>query len=187
MIETKAQTTTSMTIRYQLTVDDQIAINYFYNTKSSIAQKKIRNMKILYAFALLPCIFIITFVMTKIFIIATIISLCFGLLIYKFTETAVIIRANKNTRKMYELDKNKALYQETTLTISQEYIETISSLAEGRMKWSLVEKIAIEEDYIFIFVSENGAIIIPNRAFQNQAQRREFIELINRYHAVKYA
>lgn len=188
MIETKAPTTASMTIRYQLTIDDWLALNRFYHKTSPIMQKQFRKVRMIYAFIAMLSAFTTIFSIAKKIDMALIVAVMIvGLILYVGTANVVKTQADKNARKLYESGQNKTLREVTTLTVSPDYIESQSVLLESSIKWPLVEKIAIEEDYIFIFVSADQAIIIPNRAFQSKAQRREFIELINRYHTVKYA
>ncbi len=188
MIETKEQTTASMIIRYQLTIDDWLAFNRFYQKTSPISRNQIQRAKILYTLIVIFAALATIFVLSKTISFIAIVLVGFvGLIVYMTIENFFVARMDKNARRVYESGQNKTLREMTTLTISPDHIESQSSLLESRMKWPLVEKVAIEQDYIFIFVSANQAIIIPNRAFQHAAQRQECIGCINRYHTVKYA
>lgn len=188
MIETKEQTIASMTIRYQLTIDDWLAFNRFYHTTSHVSRNQMRTKKIAFSFIVMCTSFLTLYAITKTINLAFIIGVIFvGLFSYIGIAKFFVTRLYKNARKIYESGQNKMLREVRTLTISPNYIETQSSLAENRMKWPLVEKVAVDNEYIFIFISANQAVIIPNRAFQHETQRQEFIALINSYHTVKYA
>lgn len=84
--------------------------------------------------------------------------------------------------------KNKPLYCERTLTIGDETFFTESEYGRSETKWTVVQKLARTRTLIIIYLSQETAVIIPRRAFENKAQwdacyelcRRSKTRLVNR-------
>lgn len=73
--------------------------------------------------------------------------------------------------------KNKPLYCQRTLTVSDAGIATESEYDRSELKWTLVQKLARTRRHIFIYVNQNAAVVIPRRAFENAAQWDGFYEI----------
>ncbi len=56
------------------------------------------------------------------------------------------------------------------------------SFGEVSLKWNAVAEIQVVEGAIYFFVSEDSAVIVPEHAFPNQDDYREFMHAAQRYH-----
>lgn len=90
-------------------------------------------------------------------------------------------------RNMYNNRQYKIFRDQITIEILPDYIFSSSSLFKNQYNYSFIEDIVTSRDAIYIFVSSNSAIIIPNRAFASEQQKQECFELLNLYHSAKYA
>jgi len=78
---------------------------------------------------------------------------------------------------------NKLMFAPTKIIIKETEIEDISDYAKTTVKWEAIEKIAVNENYIFLYANANQAYIIPKRSFQDKKYMDTFIQTINRYHS----
>ncbi len=69
---------------------------------------------------------------------------------------------------------NKNLLAEHTLTLEPDFITAESQSSRSELKWDAVQKIRRTPSHLFIYLSQHGAIVIPNRTFNSDADKNEF-------------
>jgi hypothetical protein len=76
--------------------------------------------------------------------------------------------------------KNKTFYAQKTVTISDDGLFGESEYGKSEIRWKMVQKLARTRNYIFIYLSAEGAWVIPRRAFGNAAERDAFYDICTR-------
>jgi hypothetical protein len=66
--------------------------------------------------------------------------------------------------------------EERTLRIQPDGIWTTIGAKSGDIPWTAVDRIAVETDCVYIIGTSGNAFGIPTHAFDNDAQRMEFVE-----------
>ena len=91
---------------------------------------------------------------------------------YKFkTHNILIIKMKKEGRLPYS--------NEAILKFDDEKIHEIAPNTENITKYSLIEKIAVTEKAIYIYISSVQAYILPVTAFSAEIEKLKFLEFIN--------
>lgn len=85
-------------------------------------------------------------------------------------------------RKLLAENQSKRALEECTLKIEPDSIETISSQATGKIRWSGVMKVETTDEYGYIYLSPTSAIIVPKRVFPDSSMFNEFVSLAKTYH-----
>jgi hypothetical protein len=109
-------------------------------------------------------------------------ALMMGGFIFLFLPKRMETEAERKIKMLFDEGKNKGMAQVMTVAIEPEVIKSDNGLSESTSRWSLVEKIEVTDGYIFVYTSAINAIIIPNRAFETDRDREEFILLMRQYH-----
>mgnify|MGYP001954218965 CR=1 FL=1 len=68
---------------------------------------------------------------------------------------------------------------EAIIKFDDEGIHEISSDNESNVKYSTIEKIAVTEKAIYIYVNSVQACILPVTAFSQDSEKQRFLEFIN--------
>ena len=71
---------------------------------------------------------------------------------------------------------NKAIWGKHNITINDQELAETTEVGESRCRWSGVERVAENEDYIFIYVSTASAHVIPKRFFSSREQAEAFYQ-----------
>ena len=177
-----------MTLTYKVELEDWLAFNRFYLQNSPVARQQIRRSKwiIMFVLGMTGVATLSSQIQTfDVSVLATILIVV--PLMYWVVTKSIGSGVEKQARRGYESDMNKALRQTTTLTITPDHLLTRSSLGESRINWPMVNDISTTAEHIFIQLSANNALIIPKRAFESEEQRQQCIELLEQYHTVVYA
>jgi hypothetical protein len=82
---------------------------------------------------------------------------------------------------MFREGKNLGVLGEHYMKIDQHGLIERTSVGESSSTWSGVERIARNNDYIFIYSSALGAYIVPRRAFASQTEFDKLHDLAESY------
>jgi hypothetical protein len=85
-------------------------------------------------------------------------------------------RVEKRISKLVDEGKNVGFLGNSKLTLTEEGITLINEAKELKTSWKAVESICETEKHIFIFISAVEAYIVPNRIFQDENMKKEFLE-----------
>jgi YcxB-like protein len=72
--------------------------------------------------------------------------------------------------------RNKLLYCERTLKTGDETFFTESEYSRSETKWSVVRKLVRTRSYIFMFLGQHNALVVPRSAFEKADQWDAFYE-----------
>lgn len=73
--------------------------------------------------------------------------------------------------------KNKPLYCQRKITVGDDVFGTESEYGRSEARWSLIQKLVRTRSHIFIFLSQQNAIVVPRRAFESADQWHRFYEI----------
>jgi hypothetical protein len=173
--------TNSLNVKCELNIEDAIAWNYYYLENS--AQWK-KNWKLI-RFVFMP-VMAICFVAGIIYLrsgvntgtissvvgggIGIIIGAC-GFLYYLYYPNIMRRRIRKTAKIAYSYKNNFIGAHKYSVSP-----EGVRDNDEAIVKWTAIENIAQTDAHIFILVYPKKAIIIPKRAFPDDAAIRRFVQ-----------
>jgi len=72
--------------------------------------------------------------------------------------------------------RNKPFYCERTLTLCDEVFVTDSQYGKSETCWPVVQKLARTRTHIFMYLSQESAVIVPRHAFESLAKMDAFYD-----------
>jgi hypothetical protein len=72
--------------------------------------------------------------------------------------------------------KNKTVLTEHTITLSDQSFTEEPPYKMTEQKWTIVQKLARTNNYVFIYVAQYMAHVVPRRAFRDDAEWNAFYE-----------
>jgi hypothetical protein len=170
-----------MKIDFTLTKEDYIAYNLHHIQHSPSLKKSLNIQR--YGLALIFLIFP--------FIIASMtpIPLFLWLLVYgsifivwiKFYPKYFVSSTKKRILRLIEEGNSANLLGERSILVTEEAVEEITPQGESRTTWGSIERIDETDDYIYIYTSPINAYLVPTRAFEETAQKNEFLQLLRNH------
>jgi len=82
---------------------------------------------------------------------------------------ALLIIILSNISKM-----NKTVLADTVITLGSDGITSESQYGRSELKWNAIQKVVRTRSYIFMYVVQHGAIVIPRRAFSTGGEWEQF-------------
>ena len=170
-----------MTIEYELSHDDLLVFNLFVcKTSPSFMQRNIYFPQIIFPLLIVVFLFVLwTRNNLKSILIGLISSLIWIFIIPKFQWWYT----RKSTQKLLGEGDNTG---SVSLTLSSDNIVVKADSGEAVYQWSQVDKIVDTEDYIYLFITNILAIIIPKRSFSGESSLETFVRTIHEFHGLAH-
>jgi hypothetical protein len=156
-----------MTIRYKNTFRDIMAFCFYHYPRSPVV---IGSNCV--AFAIISLIVFQALpkngdVVTMVITFAVMELIAFSLLAGMFALSVVLSMVSR---------RNKTLITEHTIVLGGESFTEESPYNKTEQKWTSVQKLARTKSYIFIYVAQYMAHVVPRRAFRDDAEWDAFYE-----------
>ena len=87
-------------------------------------------------------------------------------------------RISRVVTKRVKEDKNENVFSPATVTIDDEAITKESDSLSSRALWTTIQKVAVTEKHLFVFVNFANAFIIPLEAFSSEVEKEAFIQFV---------
>lgn len=168
---------------YNLNERDYIRFNYYvyYNDKSAKETYNIFKFKLPVAIWILFTIYFVLYGNLKMFAIINISYLIFWLIFMFFLGFTFEKYIKKIVKITVENDKkNGTLPYDTINKVNFNENEIIEELPNKKniLKYEVIEKIIISNDYYYIFLNSIEAIIIPNKAVKTKKEKEKFYNFL---------
>jgi hypothetical protein len=76
--------------------------------------------------------------------------------------------------------RNKTFYTDRTISLGEDGFISETPHSRSEMKWSIVQKLARTRSYIYIYVTQHSAHVVPRGAFQEIGEWDSFYEFCKR-------
>lgn len=170
-----------MTAEYEFISDDLKAFNHYHHAHSPTARRQ-------YFRAWFSPAFVWLLVCTGIWYLADrergqplqtfldLLPLFSGVPIYLvYFPWAYRRKLRKIIAGMVNEGSNRGLFGRHRVTISPEAITDSSEFGNSSTAWLAVERVAMDDDYAFVYTSALTAIVVPRRAFTASGAFEEFV------------
>lgn len=167
-----------MKVEYNLIEDDYIAFNMHHIDTSPTIRRTLlmQQYGVALVFLIIPYFFsrITEIPMLLSYIVYGAIFLAWILYYPKY----FISVTKRRIIKMINEGDNSSIYGMQSITLTDTGIEQESHTGESRTAWHAIERIDETEEYIYIYIGTMNAYLVPNRAFEDDAQRAEFLRIL---------
>ena len=179
-----------MVIQYQSTLEDLLAFNRYHIEHSPSLRRYHWYVRIGASVLCVVVGLIMFYALEHSFRISPILyAVAIGMGVCAFFVLPPMIWSSTKKRivRMFQEGQNKGMAAPTTLSIDESGIEANNGLGTSKLLWTAIERLAVTDEYAFLYVSAMNAVVVPKRAFASDAQRQEFVQLVRQYHGATYA
>ncbi|HVF50913.1 MAG TPA: YcxB family protein [Pyrinomonadaceae bacterium] len=88
----------------------------------------------------------------------------------------------QNTQKLLAEGRNASLLIEHRMTIEENALRVSSELADSRVSWEMVERVAATDTHIYIYIGSLTAYAVPKWAFDTRQQAEAFFDMAQSFH-----
>ena len=157
----------AMTVRYKITFRDLLAFCFYHYLRSPI-------LVATYGIGLVFISFVVFQMLPK---DGSAIANTITFLVIDFIALALLagIAATSIVLSMISR-RNKTFLTDCTMTLGENGFISETPYARSEQKWAIVQKLARNNNYIFLYVAQYMAHVIPRRAFRDDAEWNSFYE-----------
>lgn len=155
-----------MKITYNLNTKDYIDFNLYHIQYSKNTKKKLNNQRIMGAVS-----FVIMAVVMFLYggpqqTIFSVLIIAFAIFWYVNFPNFAKKRIKKSTEKAIEKGKLKDLFKDITIEINEVGLKEINLHGEHDIPWSDVIDIVYLDEYVYTFLRDTGAMVVPIRVLE---------------------
>ena len=167
-----------MDIEYEISTDDMVAFHLHQNEHSLAGRGCRWGFQLFFGMisAAGSVIYFIVgdYLMASVWLAAAVLLVVLAPRILRGSIKRQIVR-------LYRRGDNRGGIGTHRLSLTPEAMVDVAGESESRVAWSDVEKIAATDDHLFIYISAESAIVVPRRAFSDDAGWAEFGEAARQY------
>jgi hypothetical protein len=166
------------TIDYELTIDDHIAWNMFFQRTSPVARRQALLAWMLVGIVLFLSVLILPSLSLNWpeSIMVSGVAAIPSLILWSFVPLLRRGQVKRIIRRMYVEGHNYNLIGPRRLTISREFLAVASPWSHSLTRWAGIAEIRREPEAVYFCIASSTAVIAPRRAFATDEQFRQFAQ-----------
>lgn len=169
-----------MILKYNLSIDDYVKFNIYHYENSKTFKSQFLTLRLLVPVILSIILFFKYYTSTSLYIhiIASIPVVIIGLLWFIFFPKLFKKTLKSNIKRMMNNNSEKEFMKDITISLLDNKIceQTNESLTESN--YSVIKKIGINDNDIYIYITSINAYIVPSHAFTTEDQRTLFVNTL---------
>ena len=170
----------SMTVEYQLGIDDVLALHASHTRLAIRANLKRIALTVLLALGVSIPILIQT--LDSQFIEVWVL-IALGVPVWIFIFVRALKKRQETLRKSIEQGRNRQLHGTRRLTISESGVVEETPFTMSRSAWQVIERVVATRDHVYIWVGNLTVYTIPKGAFSSEEHRRKFLDTVKTFHS----
>jgi len=178
-----------MNVEYEVGLDDVMALVAHHNQSSPSDRRNsvlmIGVVVVFVAIAVVPALAshweVYTNNLGSILIYLGAVAVLAALLYNTFSPAARLKQVRNTLTKAYREGKGRGVIGRHTLSVTPESLLDKTEMGEKMIQWGEVEKVSATPTYAFIYTGETSAVIVPHRAFADEAAFEEFTRTAEEY------
>jgi hypothetical protein len=172
-----------MKVAFDLRAEDLVALNMaFYVLRSPQIQRQIRTAQAIVILAYSAFFAFLVYVSPSRLLGALILGPLGLLAAFSF---ALLLRSHyhwrykRNLRRFIDNDAGQGVVGPYVVTLAEDGIEDQTQSRQSKTRWDGVSKVIVSDKYLFLRAA-GGDFVIPRRAFSDECQFNELVEVIRR-------
>jgi hypothetical protein len=162
------------TVRFEFTQEDFIGFNLYHHQHSSATRRlKVQFVLLFLAAGLAGLVFKLIERESPDSLWVVPIACVGGALIYPWTFRWSLRR---NVNAMLAEGRNKGLLGQKEITLTPAEIRSTGAMGAVTAAWPAVERIVVDGDVLYIYISSLSAVVVPRRAFVQDSDFQAFTE-----------
>lgn len=161
--------------------DDYLLFNQYHLLNSPMGKRNLKYFRLIIPFFCFLVVVIFSLAESDFLLVLNeaIAMTILSILWIVFSKKIILKSMKKNIIKMRKDGKLPYSNEEAILRFDDESVHEITPSTENKMKYSMIEKIAVTEKAIYIYFNSMQACILPVIAFSDEEKKQKFLRFIN--------
>ncbi len=169
-----------MVVEFENSLDDVLALNQFHHEQSRSARRTRRLLQ--FGPAAIPLLVFVVQIMGSSASAASALPWLMFAAIWVVIMPLMLRRAmKKRVVQLFVQGEHQGIVGKHTLSLSADGVLDKTSHGRTKTGWRDVHKVVATNEYVFIYLSDTVAHIVPRRAFPDEQRFHEFRDTVIRY------
>jgi branched-subunit amino acid transport protein len=170
-----------MVVEFENSLDDVLALN-LYHYEQSPGARRTRRLLQFGPPAILVAIFLGQLLFTGASPISSLPWLMFAVVWAVFVPYMLRRSMRKRVMQLFVQGQSKGIVGNHTLTLTSKGVTDKTGFGKTETIWRDIWKVVATNQYVFIYLSDTAAHIVPRRAFPDELKFEEFRDTVIRYY-----
>jgi len=163
-----------MRVSFEVVLEDIHAFNFHYATTAALPRRNQQRVRLALTMLLASLLFALGLAIhapVPFWVVGVLILLAWWRVYPKRIEAI----SQQATKRLYADGRNKGMLGPHVVSFDDEWLSEVTADREVRTRWAVVEKAALTDAHLFLYVSGFSAVIVPLRAFATEEERKGFL------------
>jgi hypothetical protein len=170
-----------MVVEFENTLDDVLALNIYHHQQSPKARRTHRLLQFGPA-AILVLVFLGQMLFTRSSPVSSLPWLMFAVVWTLFVPFMLRRSMRKRVLQLFAEGKSKGMLGSHKLSLTSTGVTDKTGFGTTETAWRNVRKVVSTNEYVFIYISDTAAHIVPRRAFADAERFHEFRDTVIRHY-----
>jgi len=169
-----------MVVEFENSLDDLLALNLYHHQQSPSA-RRIRQLLQFGPAGVLVIVFLVQVLVSGASPISSLPWLMFAMIWTLFVPFMMRRSLKKRILQLYSQGKDRGVVGRHTLSLTSAGVTDKTSFGKTVTTWRDVRKAVATNEYVFVYISDAVAHIVPRRAFSDDSGFLEFRDAVIRH------
>lgn len=163
-------------VRYQVGVEDIVAFNDWHHQTSAHSRRLVAIFRAVFALMAVGLFAFMSYSGTP---AVMLVPWCLGAAILVASVPAIFRwSVRRSARRLFAEGHNRGVLGPHHLEVRDDFLLETSDLGEQRTHWRAVERVAVTDDHVFVYLSAMSGHTVPRSAFADEAALQRFVAAV---------
>jgi len=169
-----------MVVEFENSLDDLLALNLYHHQQSPSA-RRVRQLLQFGPAAILVIVFLVQVLVSGASPVSSLPWLMFAVVWTVFVPYMMRRSLKKRILQLYADGRDRGVVGRHTLSLTSTGVTDKTSFGKTVTTWREVRKVVATNEYVFIYVSDAVAHVVPRRDFSDESKFHEFRDAVIRH------
>lgn len=167
-----------MELNFEITEKDFVDYNMYFIAHDALTQKTMRKMSWMMAGLVVVGGTGLMYLVDSLTPVSVAVYLALAVACFFGTPVMFKRKARKNVHLTIQRASNKHICGPKTLTLTDEGIRLVGESEDSLHPYTAFKRVTAAQDQVYLYLDDISALIVPNRAFADPADKENFIHTL---------
>lgn len=167
-----------MELQYNITEQDFVDYNIYFIEHDVLTQKTIRKLSLMLAGLVVLGGTALMYVVDSLTPVSVAVYLLLAVVCFFYAPVWFKRKARKNVHRTIQHAVNKHICGPKTLKLTEQGVQLVGESEDSLHPYTAFKRIETAQNQVYLYLDDISALIVPNNAFEQDADRLAFVKLL---------
>ena len=167
-----------MELQYHITEQDFVDYNMYFIEHDALTQKTMRKLSLMLAGLVVVGGTALMYVVDSLSPVSIAVYLLLAVVCFFYGPVWFKRKARKNVHRTIQHAVNKHICGPKTLKLTEQGVQLVGESEDSLHPYSAFKRVTMASNQVYLYLDDISALIVPNNAFEQEADRQAFVKLL---------